>query len=290
MGAAREDGLDVPEFDVPEFDVQAFDVAVLDAWQRFETNLAAYVAAMPTGTYITISSAQASHGQRGQRPYVDLVAVDAEQVLGVAALPSYLYPEAPDSDSADRRLHGLGWSEPGRPTLDGTVMDFVIDAAPDESDFLATVAVATFREVWNIPHPSFLTAWAVSQGTNNDGPVPLAHASTSTERSTVTEPPIGLRSLQAWCELVGATVDPSTVHSVCGEEDFDELRRHATAQGHYCAAKSTRYSREGARAAARVWRQQARSWNDTAESLRNAAAVHRNSSSRQDRPAKSAGA
>ncbi len=300
MGAAREDGLDVTGFGMPgfgitgfgmpAFDMPAFDVAVSDAWQRFETNLAAYVAAMPTGTYITISSAQASRGQRGQRPYVDLVAVDAEQILGVASLPSYLYPDAPDADSADRRLHGLGWSEPGKPTPDGTVMDFVLDAAPDESDYLATVAVATFREVWNIPHPSFLTAWAVGQGVNNDGPVSLAHASTSTEHSTVPDPPIGLRSLHAWCDLVGATVDPSTVHSVCREDDFDDLRRHATAQGHYCAARSIQYSREGSRAAARVWRQQARSWNDTAESLRNAAAVNHNSSSRQNRPAESAGA
>lgn len=272
-----------------------FDVVLAAAWQRFETNLAAYITAMPAGTYITITSAQATHGQRGQLPYVDLVAVDAEQILGVAALPSYLYPNSPDIESADRRLHGLGWSEPGRPTVDGTVMDFVIDGVPDEADLLATVAVATFREVWNVPHPSFLSAWSVGLAPEHNGPVALAYEPAPARDSSVTDLPDALRSLHTWCELVGARVDAATVHAACPDEDLTALAHRARTYADHCAALSAQCARDGARAASRVWRQQARSWNDTAASLRSAASLRagetptRDVASGQDRPAKSTG-
>lgn len=266
-----------------------FDTVVADAWEQFETNLASKVAALTVGTYITITSAQASHGQRGQRPYVDVVAVDADQTLGVASLPSYLYPDASSIEVVDRRFHGLGWSEPGRPTADGTVMDYVIDVAPDESDLLVTMTVATFREVWNVPHPSFLSAWRVGQNGEQDGPVSLAHPTLPPTPARDAEPPVGLRSLHAWCEVVGARVDAATVLAVCGEDDLDELARRALVHADNCAARSAQCSRNGERTASRVWCKLARSWNDTATSLRGAVTQSGSALSREDRPAKSTG-
>lgn len=273
MSAGRQDG---------------FDVVVSEAWQRFESNLAAHVSSMPEGTYITITSAQASHGQRGQRPYVDLVSIDADLIVGVASLPSYLYPTSPDIEAADRRLHGLGWSEAGKPALDGTVMDFTIDGPRDEADQLATTAVATFREVWNVPHPSFLSAWTVGlTDGGGSGPVGLTHDPAPSVGSVRTDAlPTALRSLHTFCELIGAPLDATTVMSVCGEDDLSELRRTAHDQVAECTARAQEFEREGSRAVAKVWEQQARSWAQTADSLRMALG---SSTSGQDRPAKSAG-
>ncbi|SNS92285.1 hypothetical protein SAMN05421642_10734 [Rhodococcoides kyotonense] len=260
-----------------ELDPAGFDATLADAWHRFESNLAVHVATMPEGTYITITSAQASHGQRGQRPYVDLVAVDAERMVCVAALPSYLYPEDPDRISFDRRLHGLGWSEPGKPTVDGTVMDYTLDGVRDEADLLATVAVATFREVWNVPHPSFLSAWTVGPGESGSGPVALAHVTVDERPRSVTPRtstpsadslPTELRSLHTFCELIGHRVDAATVLSVCGSADLGELRVIARAHARDCAEHADRCRTAGSEISSRVWRRQARSWLHTADSLR----------------------
>lgn len=270
--------------------VDGFDVAVSEAWQRFECNLAAHIASMPVGTYVTISSAQASHGQRGQRPYVDVVTVEADRIVGVAALPSYLYPNGQDSSDADSRLHGLGWSEPGKPTVDGTVMDFTVDGPLEDAGLLATMAVATFREVWNVPHPSFLTAWGVGLGENANGPVALHHEPTSDRTPRSDGPldalPTALRSLHAFCELMGARVDPDTVLSVCVDEDLAELVRRALDAASACDSRARELSLGGATGASRVWAQQRQSWTHTADSLR---AVDGSSPSGQDRPAKSTG-
>jgi len=263
-----------------------FDVVLARAWSRFEGNLASYVASMPAGSYVTITSAQATPGQRGQRPYVDLVAVDVDQLIGVASLPSYLYPSSPDIESADRRLHGLGWSEPGKPTADGTVMDFALDGVRDEAALFATTAVATFREVWNVPHPSFLNAWAVDMGSDSSGPAALSYDDEPrTDSRDIAALPVPLRSLHAFCEVLGARVDSTTVRAVCGEADLHELYESAHEHARSCFARAERSADQ---AASRVWRRQGRSWTDTANSLHRASVTPRLSSA-QDRPAKSTG-
>ncbi len=264
-----------------------FDVDLAWAWRRFEANLADHLASMPESAYVTVTSAQASPGQRGQRPYVDLVAVDADQLIAVASLPSYLYSCSPEMIAADRRLHGLGWVEPGKPAVDGTVMDYVMDGTRDEAALLATIAVATFREVWNVPHPSFLSAWTVDVGNHSSGPAALSYD--RDPRGEPTEPagiPTALRSLHAFCQLLGTPVDAATVYAVCGENDMQNLRRLARTQAKSCLVRSERSGSEPA--SSRVWRQQARSWIHTADSLRVATDMFRTSSG-QDRSAKSAG-
>ncbi|MET0200062.1 MAG: hypothetical protein ABW364_22765 [Rhodococcus fascians] len=291
QGGIEHGPFDAGAFDAGVFDAGVFDADVAGAWQRFEKNLTAHVAAMPTGSYVTITSAQASHGQRGQRPYVDLVAIDGDVIVGVASLPSYLYPDDVDMTAADRRLHGLGWSEAGKPMLDGTVMDFTVDGPRDEADLLATVAVATFREVWDVPHPSFLSAWTVGLADGAGGPVALAHephpvAAASAERKASAEVPEGLRSLHTFCELAGGPLDSVTVASLCGADRLDELAATAGVHADRATARAFELRRRGTPARARVWEQQARSWSDTAVSLRR----HLGSaSSLDDRPAKSAG-
>ncbi|MGA9872492.1 MAG: hypothetical protein WBQ44_15305 [Rhodococcus sp. (in: high G+C Gram-positive bacteria)] len=276
------------DFETAGFDVAGFEVVVFEAWRRFEANLTTYLAALPEGSYITITSAQASHGTRGQRPYVDLVGVD-DLIVGVASLPSYLYPGTPGAESGDRRLYGLGWSEPGKPMVDGTIMDYTIDGQRDEADLIATVAVATFREVWNVPHPSFLSAWAVGLSGEADGPVALAHnpgvADEAADVATAGSLPTELRSLHAFCEVAGARVDSATVHAVCASADLSELHLRARAHARGCVVQSEQCTRDGAKAAARVWSLQARSWCHTADSVRMAIASRNAASSGHDRPA-----
>nr|WP_296775017.1 hypothetical protein [Rhodococcus sp. (in: high G+C Gram-positive bacteria)] len=268
---------------------KGFDSELTHAWRRFERNLALHLAKMPTSAYITIISAQATPGQRGQRPYIDLVAVDSERILGVAALPTYIYPDSPEHSDLD--LHLLGWIEPGKPAADGTVMDYVLEQHRADADALAAQTVATFVRLWNVPHPSFLSAWAVGATDEESGPAQLGDDFVGAPDAPVVAPPsvdalpVTLRSLHTFCELLGARVDPGTVLSVCGSEDIDglayEARRHARA----CARYADRQRHRSATAAARVWDLQARSWFDTALSL--VAAERRMSG--PDRPAKSAG-
>ncbi|MDJ0396088.1 hypothetical protein QMK17_22450 [Rhodococcus sp. G-MC3] len=266
-----------------------FDSELARVWQRFEGNLTAHLADMPKGAYITITAAQATPGQRGQRPYIDLVAVESERIVGVASLASYIYPGSPEHLDLD--LHLLGWTEPGKPAADGTVMDYVLDQHRVDASFMAAAAVATFVQLWNVPHPSFLSAWSVGPNSDESGPAQLnndttdaVHAS-AVELPSVDALPIALRSLHTFCELLGARVDPDTVVSVCGSEDIDGLADDAHRHARECARYGAYLRNRNSESTARVWELQARSWFDTALSL--AAAERRLSG--PDRPAKSAG-
>lgn len=279
-----------------------FDSTLSRAWQQFERNLANHVGAMPRGTYITITYAQATPGQRGQRPYVDLVVVDDDRIVGIAALPSYLYPDAPvctdTTMTQDLELHLMGWTKPGKPAADGAVMDYVLDRDRADSSLVAATTVATFREIWNVPHPSFLSAWVVGATDAESGPAHLNDAS----RVPVSMPstvgmPSALRSLHTFCEVLATRLDPLTVESVCGTEELEELkvlaRRHARA----CARYAAHVREVGPESACRVWEQQTRSWLNTVASLQAAQSrivgqSHSTGPTRTsgpDRPAKSAG-
>lgn len=252
-----------------------FDTTTTAAWTLFTDNLHRRLQSLPRGDYLTVTAAQATPGERGLRPYVDVAAVSSRSLLAVAARPSRLYPTSSGCIGQDEQMLADGWQRDGKPLADGSVIDLTRTARRIDAATVADAVVECFRAVWNVPHPSFLSAWAVSADSAASGPVDLA-------RSTELRPgraPAELKSLQALCQLVRRPVDARTVRSVCTDLGLDVLGPHAR-ELHLAAAERARRLAEADRSTdAAVWRNLARTWLLVARSIETAERADRQLSS-----------
>ncbi|MEH6796276.1 MAG: hypothetical protein V7694_19285 [Rhodococcus sp. (in: high G+C Gram-positive bacteria)] len=252
-----------------------FDSTTALAWATFTENLHARLRTLPRRDYITISAAQASPGERGLRPYIDVAATDGGPLVSVAALPSLLYPDAPDATALDVQLLDCGWLDRGKPVADGSIIDLTRTDDRADAALVAEMITRAFREIWNVPHPSFLSAWGVGADGTSSGPVDLQRgfvgrtAGTATESPSETsdDVPAELRSLQALCQLVGRRVDARTVRSVCAGGDIDALKVRALSLHRSAAARARRSADSGAENPVAVSRNLARTWMLVARSI-----------------------
>ena len=253
-----------------------FDTTTALAWATFTGNLHACLRSLPNQDYITVTAAQASPGERGLRPYIDVAATDAGVLVSVAALPSLLYPNAPETTAMDVQLIEFGWLDRGRPVADGSIIDLTRTDRRADAALVAEMITLAFREIWNVPHPSFLSAWGVAADGASSGPVDLQRgladrsdvtAESDAGSETTTSVPAELRSLQALCQLIGRRVDARTVRSVCVDGDLDDLRARAVAL-HRSAAGQARQSVGSSRDdSMAVWSNLARTWLSVARSI-----------------------
>lgn len=182
-----------------------FDSATALAWATFTENLHSRLRTLPRRDYITVSAAQASPGERGLRPYIDVAATDGGVLVSVAALPSLLYPDAPDATAMDVQLLDFGWLDRGKPVADGSIIDLTRTDTRADAALVAEMITRAFRELWNVPHPSFLSVWSVAADAASSGPVDLQRGFVGRTSGTTTESPsetsedvpAELRSLQA---------------------------------------------------------------------------------------------
>lgn len=253
-----------------------FDSATALAWATFTGNLHACIRALPQGDYVTVTAAQASPGERGLRPYIDVAASDTGRMVAVAAIPSLLYPEAPDATAMDVQLLEFGWLDRGKPLADGSVIDLTRTDSRADAALVAEMITLAFREIWNVPHPSFLSVWGVAADGVSSGPVDLQRGSVGSPVTpgsdadcpeATADVPAALRSLQAVCQLVGRRVDAHTVLSVCTGHNLDELLDRAIALHRSAAGRAHRTADAGGEDSAAVWINLARTWRSVARSI-----------------------
>ena len=245
-----------------------FDSTTALAWATFTENLHARLRSLPHRDYITVTAAQASPGERGLRPYIDVAATDGDVLMSVAALPSLLYPDAPDATAMDVQLLDCGWLDRGKPLADGSIIDLTRTDSRAGGALVAEMITRAFREIWNVPHPSFLSAWGVAADGASSGPVDLQRGSVGrsvaepAEESSGTpdDVPAELRSLQTLCQMIGRKVDAHTVRSVCAAGDIDALKARALSL-HRAAAVRARPAGDADREnSSGVWKNLARTW------------------------------
>ncbi len=252
-----------------------FDSATALAWATFTENLHARLRTLPRRDYITVSAAQASPGERGLRPYIDVAATDGGVLVSVAALPSLLYPDAPDVTAMDVQLLDFGWLDRGKPVADGSIIDLTRTDTRADAALVAEMITRAFRELWNVPHPSFLSVWSVAADAASSGPVDLQRgfvgsttvATTESPSETSEDVPAELRSLQALCQLVGRRVDAHTVRSVCADGDIDALKAQALSLHRSAAVRARPSADATGNNSIGVWKNLARTWLLVAHSM-----------------------
>ncbi|WP_072688255.1 T3SS (YopN, CesT) and YbjN peptide-binding chaperone 1 [Rhodococcus marinonascens] len=141
-----------------EFDL---DSSVNHDWAQFQRRLADYLAAMQDEDLLVLESGfEELDESEGLSPCVQFLVWDGDTVR--CELPSNhrLHPARRLSDAEQTYLTELGWNRPTRgpddKSDDGSPA-FYIDKKLSWSDQLAAMTVAAFRDVWGVPHPSFLS-------------------------------------------------------------------------------------------------------------------------------------
>ncbi|SDE22187.1 T3SS (YopN, CesT) and YbjN peptide-binding chaperone 1 [Rhodococcus tukisamuensis] len=137
-------------------DFDSFDDSVDRAWQHFQSGLADHLGAMDTTASLVLQSLGPGTGD-GHAALVRFLVNDDRVSCWVPANGDSETRRAPTA-AAETRLVDLGWALSDR-SSDGEGLRFYWVAQPRRrADQLAAMSVTALREVWNVPHPSFLRA------------------------------------------------------------------------------------------------------------------------------------
>lgn len=146
--------------------VETFESATAQAWDDLEEALSEWLADIPADGCVVIELPWPD-GQ-GAGPYVQL-AVDGFDVHAEAVSNNYLDKRFLLNPARIAALVRLGWSMP-RPTEgdeERPLNHFADDELPDAAARVAGRLVSTLRDVYGVPHPSFL----VVRGFDAEGPL-----------------------------------------------------------------------------------------------------------------------
>lgn len=140
------------------FEITSFDEAVDRSWITFQHNLADHLSAMVNDDILILDWIEESTVD-GFTPWMQFLLWDNEFVRAEVSSNAYLAPLYTLAPEAEDRLCALGW---GRPTHlphegpDEGSPAFFVDKEQRWADQIAAMTVTTLREIWNVPHPSFL--------------------------------------------------------------------------------------------------------------------------------------
>ncbi|SEL36936.1 T3SS (YopN, CesT) and YbjN peptide-binding chaperone 1 [Rhodococcus maanshanensis] len=154
-------------------DLEKFDQAVELAWREFRGTLADHIGTMRGEDILVVELAE-EPGVGGYLPCVQFLAWAEDLVRCEVPSNAFLDPRFALSPADEALLIELGWQHPtcapDADPGDGSPAHF-LDRTVRWSDQLASMAVSAFRDVWSVPHPSFLRAEAIgSRGANLAGP------------------------------------------------------------------------------------------------------------------------
>ncbi|MFV0461138.1 MAG: T3SS (YopN, CesT) and YbjN peptide-binding chaperone 1 [Actinomycetales bacterium] len=148
--------------DVAEFDL---DRSVQRAWSSFRRRLADVLDGLGVDEVLHIE-ASALEENPGAAPYLEAVATP-DAVHAEISGNGELDERDQLSDTMTAALVRLGWQVP-----DGNAVNFSCDMPRDDVDRLAAMGAAAFRDVWSVPHPTFLEAGSFNSalGITRDSP------------------------------------------------------------------------------------------------------------------------
>lgn len=140
------------------FDSETFDAAIDRSWNGFQRRLADHLAAMRNDDVLVLEWAEESTVE-GFAPWVQFLVWDDVMLRGEVSSNAYLAPRHQLAPAAENILRNLGWSAPTHgpdEDPDEGSSAFFIDREQRWADQCAAMTVTTLREVWSVPHPSFL--------------------------------------------------------------------------------------------------------------------------------------
>lgn len=134
-----------------------FDEAVDGAWREFRHELTGRLEGLDDGQVVCLEVAgEAAPG--GCLPYVQFLGGPAGEVYAEVVSNHYLAPAHRLRRAQQRALREMGWGPVAR-RRDGEVVgrsNYWYDAARDDADWVALMAVRALREVFGVVDPSFL--------------------------------------------------------------------------------------------------------------------------------------
>lgn len=138
------------------------------AWAELRDALATWLEEVPADGHIIIEMPWPDDDIAGAAPYVQL-AIDGYDVLAEAVSNAYLDPRFRLDEHRAETLLELGWEEPADSTSEGTTNNYWRwEELPGDADALAERLVATLRDVYGVPDPTFLVASGFSEAGPHD--------------------------------------------------------------------------------------------------------------------------
>lgn len=206
-----------------------FDFDVDAAWMQFQRALGDYVSAMHDGDALVIESRyDSTDGVPDTAACVQFYAWDLDMVRCEIPANEHLHSSRALTEGQRDRLRAIGFeisenSDPSSPHLDRN---------RSWSDELARTTVAVFRDIWGLPHPSFLGSRATGRYD-----VPSFEVATGAEISTVPlcVQPKGKEHLQ---QLVDRALEPWFGFPPDHDPDGDIALRFVSGTA-YVSVKST---------------------------------------------------
>ena len=137
-----------------------FDFDVDSAWMHFQRRLGEYVSAMRDGDALVIESRyDSTDGVPDTAACVQFYAWDLDMVRCELPANEHLHSSRAITDAQREALHALGF----RTSRDSEPTPPHVDRNRSWSDDLAKKTVAVFRDIWGLPHPSFLSSRATGR-------------------------------------------------------------------------------------------------------------------------------
>ncbi|KJV02592.1 MULTISPECIES: T3SS (YopN, CesT) and YbjN peptide-binding chaperone 1 [Nocardiaceae] len=137
-----------------------FDFDVDSAWMHFQRRLGEYVSAMRDGDALVIESRyDSTDGVPDTAACVQFYAWDLDMVRCELPANEHLHSSRAITDAQREALNALGF----RTSRDSEPTPPHVDRNRSWSDDLAKKTVAVFRDIWGLPHPSFLSSRATGR-------------------------------------------------------------------------------------------------------------------------------
>ncbi|MFD4367786.1 hypothetical protein [Rhodococcus sp. NPDC058521] len=199
-------------------DTFEYDNSVQRSWNAFTSRLADAIADLQLHQVLTIDSTFDA-ADTNMPQCVQFYAWSEDLVRCEVPSNHYLPDNLALTEHDESRLVELGWHRPSRtPNADtehGSPA-FWVDLPYSWADKLATMTVAAFREVWDVPHPSFLD----TSGFEDLVPTPAAEPDASTELNLKT--PIEPRDVEHLRDAVEQTIT-ATFDAHYGRDDDSDM-------------------------------------------------------------------
>lgn len=146
---------------MPDFDEFDLERTVDRAWGAFQSRLADHLADMGDDDVLVVALAGGDDNDSGAMPYVQFSGWAGDRLRGEVASNHYLRPAHRLHAESEAQLEAAGWLSPTHAPdeeADAGSTNFHLDVPRSYADRLAAMAVTALRDVWGVPHPTFLSA------------------------------------------------------------------------------------------------------------------------------------
>ncbi len=136
-----------------EFTDFDLDRSVSRAWKGFQARLADYLVGMTDDDSLVINVVAGEEPEEGASPYVQFAGFGEDHLRGEVSGNGCLSEEHQLDPGRVEALGRQGWAEPD------DSLNHSVDVLTSDGDRLAVMAVRALRDVFDVPHPAFLSTF-----------------------------------------------------------------------------------------------------------------------------------